>query len=166
MQIPKQIDINVPAEKAWDVLQDIGSLDQWFSGVYESSASGNAKGESRLCETDFGQMKETMTVFDEEKMRLSYGAQGKKMPFFVKGLSNNWKVQPLSANSCRVMSRMECTISPFPFKVFPGPMMKMQFNKVLGYALEELKYYCENGKAHPRKIELQQKFENKQRKAA
>ena len=40
----------------------------------------------------------------------------------------------------------------FPFNILMGPMMKLQFGKVLREATEELKHYAETGKPHPRKV--------------
>jgi ribosome-associated toxin RatA of RatAB toxin-antitoxin module len=160
MQVHKQIDVNASAQSAWDILQDLGTVDKWISSVHHSQASGNAQGETRICQTELGPFEETIITFDEKKLLLSYSAKGEKMPFFVKHLQNNWKIQPLSAESCRVLMRMDCTIM-FPFTIFPGPIMKMKFNSILNDAIHEFKHYVETGKPAKTKLKALEKAQKK-----
>lgn len=156
MQIRKQIDVNVSAEKAWAILQDLGTVDQWGSSVHQSKASGNGEGETRVCETDLGPFKETVVVFDETSMELSYKAEGDKMPFFVRHLQNNWKIEPTSADRCRVNMRLDCEIM-FPFTIFPGPLMRMKFSSVTGVVVKEFKHFVETGKPSDTKLKAMRK---------
>ena len=73
------------------------------------------------------------------------------MPFFVKRLQNNWAVKADGADGATVEMEMEATLLPV-FAQLMGPILKRQFNTVVSETIEELKFYIENGRPHPRKI--------------
>ena len=102
MQIKQQITIDTPADKVWEILgNNFDRVADWASGVYVSQANTsdrvipNATYSGRVWETVIGRFDETITRYDEREKIVSYTAQGDKMPFFVKGLSNSWMVQSL-----------------------------------------------------------------------
>lgn len=167
MQIKQKFTIDTSADKVWEILgHNFGSVSDWASSVYASQgrnsgvALQNAPYSGRICETAIGPFDETLTRYDERNKVISYTAQGEKMPFFVKQLSNNWTVTPLSNNKCQVEMCMEASLLPI-FNILMGPMMRMQFSTLLKKTTEELKYFAEHGVPHTRKIEAQQKYQLK-----
>lgn len=164
MQIKQQITINTSAENVWEILgPQYANVSEWVSGVYLSQGRNssikptNAPCSGRVCETDLGPFKETVTRYDEKTMSIAYSAQGEKMPFFVKQVSNSWKVTPLSKNRANVDMCAEISIMPV-FRLVMGPMMRLQMGGILKNAVEELKYYAEKGTPHPRKLAAQRKY--------
>lgn len=167
MQIKRQFTVDTSAEKVWEILgPQYGQVANWVSGVHfsESRNNGvapkNAPCSGRICETDLGPFKETITHYDERKKIVAYSAQGDKMPFFVKGLSNTWTVTPLANGKAQVDMCMKAFLLP-GFNLVMGPMMRIQMGGILKNATEELKYFAENGVPHPRKLEAQRKFQLK-----
>lgn len=155
------------AERVWDILgHQYDRVAEWASGVHASESRNsdvalqNAPCYGRICETDLGGFRETITRYDERGKALSYSAQGDKMPFFVKQLANNWTVTPLSNHQARVEMCMEVSILPV-FNLVMGPMMRMQLGGMAKQVAEELKYFAENGVPHPRKLEAQRKYQLK-----
>ena len=83
---------------------------------------------------------------------MAYSATGDKMPGFVKSLVNSWTVR---SEGSRSQVDMELTVDiAFPFNFLMGPLMRLQFGKVLREATEELQHYAETGKPHPRKVKV------------
>ena len=164
MQIQKEITVNAPIDKVWEAVgPDFAECAKWGSVLETSKATqGNvpdgAPCSGRICQTNngMGGFTETLTHYNEDKMQLAYTAQGDKMPGFVKNLRNAWKLVPVDANQTKIMANLTADIV-FPFSLLMGPMMKMQMGKMLDMGLEDLKFYVENGKPHPRKIEAQRK---------
>lgn len=167
MQIKQQVTINTSADKVWEILgPQYAYVSEWISAVQMSQSSDrgtvpqNAPCSGRVCETDLGPFKETIIRYDERNRSLAYSAQGDKMPFFVKQLSNAWKVTPLTNNSAKVEMCAEISILPV-FNLVMGPMMRLQMGGILKNAVEELKYFAEEGVPHPRKLEAQRKSQLK-----
>ena len=78
------------------------------------------------------------------------------MPFFVRQISNAWTVTPISNHQARVDMCAEISLLP-GFNVVMGPVMRLQMGRILSNAVEELKYFAENGVPHPRKLDTQRK---------
>jgi len=157
MKISKTITINAPAEKVWDILgPNYTNAGDWASSVYASGARPGtpkvaaAPVAGRVCQTSLGPFTETIEAFDESRRHVAYSASGEKMPGFVKRLANSWTVHP-TGDTSKVEMELNAEIA-FPFNILMGPMMKLQFGKVVREATEELKHYAETGKPHPRKV--------------
>ena len=167
MQIKQQVTINASADKVWEIVgSQYGQVSDWISAVHfseESKSAGaphHAPVSGRVCETDLGPFKETVTRYDAENRSLAYTAQGDKMPFFVKQMSNAWQITPLDNHSAKVEMCLEVSILPV-FNLVMGPIMRLQMGGILKNAVEELKYYAETGMPHPRKLEAQRNYELK-----
>ncbi|MEA5464739.1 SRPBCC family protein [Leptothoe sp. PORK10 BA2] len=167
MQVKQQMIINATAERVWDILgHQYGNIAQWASGVHASKGHNvsatlqDAPYSGRICETNLGALKETITRYDEREKILSYNAQGDKMPFFVRGLSNTWVVTSLGNDKAQVDMCMEASLLPV-FNLIMGPVMQIQMGGILKQSIEELRYFAENNVPHPRKLEAQQKLQFK-----
>ena len=164
MQIKRQVTINAAVESVWEVIgPQYAQVEKWISSVHVSNARSSgtvlhqAPCSGRVCETDLGPFKETLTCYDEDNRILAYSAEGAKMPFFVKHMSNTWRVTPLSNSLSKVEMSMEVSMMPV-FGWVMGPMMRMRLGQIGTEAVEDLKYFIEQGSPHPRKLEAQQKY--------
>lgn len=171
MQIKNSILVNAPPDRVWDILgPNYVKAGDWASSVYVSGAREGqekvpgAPAAGRVCETSLGPFTETIETYDPQRMHLAYSATGAKMPGFVKSLVNSWTVHP-NGSAARVEMELNALIA-FPFNILMGPMMKMQFKKVLKEATEELKHYAETGKPHPRKTKVDASTKATQARAA
>ncbi len=159
MHIEVYTNVNVPADKAWNLMANqFDKVHEWSAGISHSSGSRNAceQGSKRSCDTALGHFDEKIVRFNEAKKRFAYYATSKDMPFFVKGMVIENKVSPISAISCRAGYVVDVDMI-VPFNIFPGILMKMKFKQTLGLNLEEFKHYLETGQKHPRKIKALEK---------
>ena len=163
-QVKEQMKINAPASEVWHILaHEFDKVSEWSSGLTASEPSRDipipegALVGGRLCYSDGigGDVEEAFTYYDEAGMRFGYEAVG-DIPAFFKQAENNWQVRELNGNQSIVsfLAHGEMTFFPGIFLLLFFPIVK----KVWGtQTLEELKYYVENGRPHPRKIKAQQK---------
>ncbi|MEM9798470.1 MAG: SRPBCC family protein [Pseudomonadota bacterium] len=161
MIVTREITIAASAERVWDILgPNYADAAAWASSVYVSRARQDgpvlpgAPLAGRTCETSLGPFTETIETYDPADRRVAYSATGAKMPGFVKRLSNEWIVEP-EAGAARVRCTLTADIA-FPFNLLMGPLMRLQFGRVLKQATQELKHYAETGRPHPRKIKVDQ----------
>lgn len=166
MKIRKETIMNVSAQKVWEILGPrYVEVDKWASSV--NIAQGNNKPgvgkisgapcTGRVCDTELGQFKENVEIYNENKKEIAYSAQGEKMPFFVKRMLNTWKVIPKGNKALVIMELNVDLMFPFNFIMFMP--MRMQLGGVLKKANEELKYFVENNETpHPRKQKAAQQF--------
>ena len=153
MEFKREIIINAPAEKVWEVLgTQFGRVCDWASGVNKSSASAHSAANTdytnRACDTTSGKIKEVVNVFDPQRHELEYEViEG--FPFFVKTGKNNWKLTAVGSKT-KVNMNLQIVTQGFVGKIM-RPMMKMQMNKIADNAVDDLKVYVETGKPSARK---------------
>ena len=153
MNVIREISVKASAEKLWKILgEEYENVGEWTSEVLQSSANPDlGPGQGRICSTNgFGDAKETITEYDEKLRSLRYVAELEKMPFFVKQMANSWRVEPKGTDHSIVHMHMQGNLLPI-FAQLMGPVMKRQMSKSADVFLEELKYYAENDRVHPRK---------------
>ena len=160
MKFSKQIIVNAPAEKVWNVLgRDFANVGNWATLVAHSEVNtaapvvNNSPVGGRLCNTSIGKVSEEFTAYDDQNMSFSFkGVITSKL--FTNVISTN-KVVAIDENTSEV------TVTPHVELTFLGtlmyPIIKMQLNKVVRGSLDDLKYYVENGKPSPAKLASQQK---------
>lgn len=165
LQVKERMTINAPAKTVWRILaHEFHNIGAWSSGIYESKASQlvniidvpqGAPVGGRICYSDGfgGDVEEKFTSYDEEGMRFSYQAVG-ELPSFMTNGENSWYVEVIDEHTSRVGFNAEMGM-----KLFPGIFLLLFFpilKNIWGTrTLEELKYYIENEKAHPRKQKQQ-----------
>lgn len=159
MKIKKTIIIDATADRVWEILGPrYAQAGDWASSVYASvprldlPALSDAPVAGRVCQTSLGPFTETIEAYDTQHRHVAYSATGEKMPGFVKRLTNSWTVRAKGG-----MSEVEMELNAkivFPFSWLMGPLMRMQFARVLKDATQELKHYAETGTPHPRKVKM------------
>ncbi|MCO1335700.1 SRPBCC family protein [Microbulbifer sp. OS29] len=155
MKIVNKIKINAPIDKVWNILSvDFSRVSHWTSAVITSTENPDLpKGDGRQCELPDGAIaSETLLNVDNKRLTFSYEVKLSSMPFFVKSMINTWHVEENGKGQSRVTFEIAVTLLPV-FTQIMGPLMKKQFNKLANMILDELKYFSETGKIHPRKEE-------------
>ena len=160
MKFSKEIIINAPADKVWEVAgRDFANIGNWATAVSHSEANnklptvnGSEVG-GRICKTAFGTASEEFTAYDDAQKTYSFkGVFDSKM---FNDVTSSMKVTTTEDNQTKV------EITPALELTFLGtlmyPMIRMQLSKVTDEVLDDLKYYVENGKPSPRKIASQKK---------
>ena len=175
MFVKTQIEVNAPIDAVWAVVaHDFFGADKWAASLDLSQArtdvgpgpSGSGLvSNGRACATTLGDVSETITHYDEAAKTLSYSAVAPSMPFFVKGLKNTWTLTPKGKGKTTVGTNIEVALMRIIGDMM-SPMMKMQMGKLMRETMEELKFYIEEGKPHPRKVRAIQKAKQKGLKKA
>ena len=152
MEVIRKINVNASASQLWTILaEEYDRVGEWTSEIEQSAPNPDLPvGEGRVCVTPgFGDVKETITKYDEQDREFSYAAEIGNFPFFVKEVGNTWRVEA-NGNGSIVHMHMKGRLLPV-FAQLMGPIMKRQMAKSADIVLEELKYFAENGRVHPRK---------------
>lgn len=154
MNAKRQININAPANQIWRILaEDYDKVGDWATLVEESSPNPDVpEGEGRVCVTALGNNKETITHLDEQERSFTYAVDFAKPPFFLEGIDNTWTVEPTGDNQSLVGMNANVRLKTAVGQLM-APVMKRRMEKGFDSLLEELKYYAETGRVHPRKQE-------------
>lgn len=150
MEIERTITVNVPLEKAWDVLarqfHDVGA---WATGIKASRklrTVGPAGINHRQCDVpSLGTITERVESFDESERSFSYSVID-GAPGFAKFMGNHWWVEPVGSDRTRISFRLRADLKPVA-NFFMGWMMKRQMGKLCDEVCEDLRTYIETG--HP-----------------
>ena len=159
MKILRTITIDAPISKVWEAIgTNYEHAGLWSSAIYASAPVHGRPVEGapvsgRVCETTLGPFKESIVEYDEGRRTLAYFATGDKMPGFVKQLKGSWRLSEKNGSSTIVAMQLHAELAA-PFNFLMGWMMKKQFNKAISVTLEDLKFYLENDKRHPRKVKF------------
>lgn len=147
-------------DKTWDLTaKGFGDVHLWASSISHASlrrpADGSWVGSERTCRVaGFPEIKETLLSFDEAGRSFSYQVLAGLPPFLQRAV-NTWTLTPASGGGTVVTMRLELDVAPGT----PMPALektKTQFLQVLDLAAEELVFYLDTGKPHPRKQQAQQ----------
>ena len=146
--IEKEIRINAPKERVWDILADFGGVVKYNPGIsdsYSTSKSNEGSGATRHCDVlPMGSIEERITDWKEGE---GYGIE----------IFDGKKIAPFKYAQAQIKVRSEGnqTIASifFNYQLKYGPVgwlmnnlvVKSQFNKALPGLLEGLKFYAETG---------------------
>lgn len=154
MQFQKAIEVNVNADRLWDIVaHDFDRVGEWSSAVKSSTANieaavpDGATVGGRHCATDFGDLTETFTTYDEGAKHFTFRATG--LPSFITLAQNRVQVRPTGVNRSEVSLNIRMETNTVG-KVM-GPMFAIKLKNTLDTFLTELKAYAENGELSSRK---------------
>lgn len=160
LTFPAVMTIDAPAATVWRVIaHEFAAIGKWATAIPTSTpleelpAPRTAPVGGRACSATvpgFRTVHEQFIDYDEANMRFRYRAVA-GLPTLIKQAENTWSVQPLTSDSARVEICGELEFNPL-VGWFLGPILRWQFNRTGKTTLEELKYYIEEGKPHPRKV--------------
>jgi len=158
MKFSKEIVINAPAEKVWDILghqfTDVGKWSRLVSqSVINNDAPkvNNSPVGGRLCDTGIGKISEELTAYDEEGMTFSFkGVITSKV--FSNVISTN-AVTAIDENTSKV--KVTPNIDLKVIGVIMYPLIKMNLGKLITQGLMDLKYFAENDRPSPEKLASQ-----------
>lgn len=157
MVIEKEIKIKNSIENVWKVLgHDFANPHKWASLVNHAEGHGvtidTANCNERSCETTMGRLREKLTYYSEKDFSLAYIIL-EGMPAMIKYATNSWRLIKVDEKSTLLKLKME-----FHLEGFMGfamqPLVKMKMKKMAKTIAEDFAYYAENGKPHPRKLQM------------
>ncbi|MBL4694833.1 SRPBCC family protein [Candidatus Gracilibacteria bacterium] len=155
MKFSKQITINAPAKKVWEVLgQDFANVSKWATLVANSEVNTEAAVVNdspvggRLCNTSIGKISEEFTAYDDKDMSFSFkGVITSKL--FSSLISSN-KVTAIDENTSEVTATPHIELTFLGMLMYP--LIRLQLGGAVSGGLEDLKYYIENGTPSPSKL--------------
>lgn len=156
MKIIKQLTINKPIEKVWEILgTQFGEIDKWASFIHRSEMSGEStipgiSHSIRSTETTGGPTKQELTAFDPDKHTIAYKAIAGS-PGFFKSVHAEWSLVKKDDNITGLTLDFEVQFKGVGFLL--TPVVKMKLGKVGDELLDDFKFYVENGKPHARKLD-------------
>lgn len=159
--IKKEININASIDKAWQVLgPQFADAQKWASSISHSEGRGEGMNGAACSErgcgvVGIGEVQERILKYSDDEHLLSYQVYD-GMPKMVKYASNTWKLIRLEDGTTKLEMQMELKTGGMMGAMMKG-MMKKKMAKMADEVVEEFKYYVENGKPHPRKVEALQK---------
>ena len=146
-QLTRQVKINAPKEKTWEILADWGAVSNWAPTITESHTTTDAKrgvGAIRRCDhTQMGNIEEEVVAW-EEGTSLSYDViKGLTMP--MKSLNNIWSVSGEGADSLVTLTmNFEMKFGPLG-ALMAALAVRRAMLKEMGINLAGLKQYVETG---------------------
>ena len=158
MHIRDKVEVAASAERAWEVLGDgFGQFHQWSTALVSSTLKGQlGTGASRVCRVRaFGPfpaavIEEQLTEFNPDQKRYTYVARS-GMPAMFKSAQNTWTIEAIDASHCVIHTHAVVKLSVWMWPLgwlFPL-LLKRDFKKFS----EEMKFYIEHQKIHPRKAQ-------------
>lgn len=163
MKIRTKIKILAPADRAWEVIAgEFGDAAKWASTLESSSSKEKLGiGATRTCQTKgvgpfpSATIKEKLVDYDPKQLTFTYVVQS-GLPSIFKSAQNSWSIEPINETSCFIHSNvfMEVSLWLRPLSwIFP-----LLLKRDLKNTFEELSYYIEQGKPHPRKTNSKSKL--------
>lgn len=160
MELTRIATVAAPQATCWEILgPNYAKVGDWASSVYLSEPRpgppkvAGAPLLGRVRQTSLGPITETLLAYDPDRGHLAYSAAGEKTPGLLRALRNAWTLRALGPNETEVRMALTADIA-FPFNVLMGWMMRRQFRRVLGEAMEEFQHFAETGTPHPRKRQV------------
>ncbi len=154
MQFKKSIEVDVDASRLWEIVaHDFDRVGEWSSAVQSSGVNEEAavpEGATvggRVCATDFGDLKETFTAYDEQNRTFTFQVTG--MPSFITLAQNTVEVTPAGVDRSEVSLNIRMETNTVG-KVM-GPMFAIKLKNTLDTFLQELKAFAERGELSSRK---------------
>ena len=154
MQFQKSIQIDADADRVWQIVaHEFDRVGEWSSAVQSSGVNEEAavpEGATvggRVCVTDFGDLTETFTAYDEQNRTFTFQVTG--MPSFITLAQNTVEVNPTGPNRSEVSLNIRMETNSVG-KVM-GPMFAIKLKNTLNTFLGELKAFAEQGELSSRK---------------
>ncbi len=154
MQFQKSVQIDADADRVWEIVaHEFDRVGEWSSAVASSGPNPDAPTPDgatvggRVCATDFGDLKETFTMYDEAGKRFTFVVTG--MPSFITHAQNTVAVRPLGAG--RAEASLNIRMETNAVGKVMGPMFAIKLKNTLDAFLGELKAYVESGELSKRK---------------
>lgn len=159
LQVTTTFTINAPAERIWSIMaDDFVDVAHWASGLDSSrpnpqavSVPPGATTGGRVCEVPgLGFTDERITVYDPSTHELGYSVDAEKIPSFVTGMENRWRLTARGPDRTEVHQSLTATLHG-PMGTLMRPVMRRQFAKLLAPVREDLTAYAETGRVSARK---------------
>lgn len=141
--------INKPIEEVWRfVVDDFTSNHDWAFGTTSCRAGTESEDFDRICHTESGTLKDTITKVDDENHVLEFSVAG--LPFFVRSVEATWSLEPVSDTEKDITIGPRIETMPIIGRIMEIPM-KNALDKLYPDLLNDMAVFVETGRPSPRK---------------
>jgi hypothetical protein len=157
IQVRAELIIDKDIDAVWEVMgTQYTQVHLWSTNFKDSKAGGNPKLPGlnylhRITQTGRGETIQELDKFDIDNYTLTYHIS-KGAPEIAKTAVGIWSLAPVESNKTKVILEFELETNGFKGLMLSS-IVKLKLGKSAMELAEELKFYVENGEAHPRKIE-------------
>lgn len=141
--------INKPIEEVWRfVVDEFTNNHEWAFGTSSCRAGTEAEGFDRICHTESGTLKDTITKVDDDNHVLEFSVTG--LPFFVRSVVATWSLESVSETETDITIGPRIETMPLIGNLMEIPMKKA-LNKLYPELLNDMAIFVETGQPSPRK---------------
>lgn len=141
--------INKPIQEVWKVVfEDFANAHLWATGTPTCRAGEDFEDFDRICETETGTLKDTITNVDHDNYLFEFSVTG--LPFFVRSVVSTWRLYEVSDTQTRIVLGPRIEVMPVIGTLAQVPM-KMAFKKLYPGLLDDLVTFIETGEPSIRK---------------
>ncbi|MEM7273719.1 MAG: SRPBCC family protein [Actinomycetota bacterium] len=149
LDIKETVTIDKPIEEVWRlVVDDFVNSHRWAFGTSTCRAGTADEGFDRICDTESGQLRDTITKVDDANHVLEFSVEG--LPFFVRSVVSTWTLEPVADTATRITVGPRIETMPIIGTLAEIPM-KRALVKLYPGLLDDLKVYAETGQPSARK---------------
>jgi uncharacterized membrane protein len=150
--VNRELEIEAPAEKLWEILADFGNSQAWAPNVNQSALTKGDPGvgcERECAVSGFGDVTEKIVAWEEGE-GLSIRIEDVTM---MQSMQSNWSLTRLGADRTRVSVAIEAHPKFGPMGALMGAlMMKPKIGKTMEATLQGLRYYALTGESVGAKV--------------
>ena len=98
--VTKEFDVN--ADAIWAVVRQFDKMDQFLPSLVTScTVEGSGLGAKRICGTENGDILETLTLLDDDRMTMEYTIDNDDAPLPLSDYTGGARVESLGADKAR-----------------------------------------------------------------
>ena len=141
--------IEKPIDEVWRfVVDDFTNSHEWAFGTTSCRAGTESEDFDRVCDTESGVLKDTITKVDDANHVLEFSVEG--LPFFVRSVVSTWSLEPVSDAETEITVGPRIETMPMIGLLMEIPMKKA-LEKLYPELLNDLAVYIETGEPSARK---------------
>ena len=155
----QSVKINANAEKVWDIIgPNFVNISTWGRTIEKSWVNKDVKNKfsdapagGRFCQVKgLGEIDEKIIHYNSRNQEITWSAEGKKLPGFLKNLQNEINVKDNGDGTSTATSNITANLKGLG-GFFLGGAIKKNFEKAITGFLQDWKIYAETGKVSERK---------------
>jgi hypothetical protein len=143
--------INKPIDEVWRfVVDDFSNSHEWAFGTTTCRAGTESEDFDRICDTETGQLKDTITKIDDANHVFEFSVAG--LPFFVRSVASTWSLERISDTETEITVGPRIETMPVIGNIMQIPMKKA-LEKLYPELLADMAVFVETGQPSARKQE-------------
>ena len=100
VKVTREFDVN--ADAIWAVVRQFDKMDQFLpSLITNCTVEGHGQGAKRVCGTENGDIRETLTLLDDDRMTMEYTIDNEDAPLPLSDYTGGASVESLGAGRAR-----------------------------------------------------------------